>query len=71
MTFVSSSSPSASRRSISLMSALLPMLISLARPRLRDTAQSNIAAHTAPDCDITDIFPFLGIFLANVAFIAL
>jgi len=70
MTLVSSSSPRASSISISLMSALFPMLTSFASPRLRDAAQSSTAAHIAPDWDMSEIFPFLGICWAKEAFIS-
>ena len=69
MTLVCSSSAKAVRKSVSDRSALLPMLMSLARPRWRAAAQSRMAVHSAPDCEMTEIPPGCGICLANEAFI--
>ncbi len=60
MTLVSSSSASASRKSVSSRSALLPMLMSLARPSCRSAAQSRIAVQRAPDCEMTEMPPAPG-----------
>ena len=68
MTFVRGSAPSAGRRSDSSRSALLPMLISLARPRWRPAAQSRIAVPSAPDWESTEIPPGRGICAAKDAF---
>ncbi len=69
MTLVCGSSAKALRKLVSDRSALLPMLMSLARPRCRAAAQSRIAVHSAPDWEITEIPPGCGICLANEAFI--
>ena len=69
MTFVWGSSPSAVSRSTSEMSALLPMLTSLARPKPRPAAWSRIAVHSAPDCEKIEMLPERGMLPANEAFI--
>ena len=69
MTVVSESSASAWRKSASFKSALLPMLMTLPMPSFSFAAQSRIATHNAPDCEMTEIFPGGGTDGANVAFI--
>ena len=68
MTAVLSSSAKAERKSVSSRSALLPMLTRVARPILREAAQSRMAVHSAPDCETTEIAPTCGMWLANEAF---
>jgi hypothetical protein len=70
MTFVCSSVASAVRKSVSSSCALLPMLMSLPRPRWRAAARSRIAVSSAPDCEITEMPPAFGMWLAKDAFIA-
>ncbi len=45
------------------------MLMTLPMPSFCSTAQSRIATHSAPDCEMTEIFPGGGTDGANVAFI--
>ena len=44
------------------------MLMSEARPILREAAQSRMAVQRAPDCDTTDMTPLSGVWLAKEAF---
>ena len=68
MARVASSRPRARSRSTSVMSALLPMLTTLARPRLRAAARSRMAVQSAPDWEKTEMPPALGILPAKEAF---
>ena len=68
MTRVSSSCASASRKSLSTRSALLPMLTSLEKPTASERAQSTSEVQIAPDWLMTPILPFGGILRAKVAF---
>jgi hypothetical protein len=43
------------------------MLMSLARPKSRDAAQSRMAVHSAPDCEITEMTPRAGVCRAKEA----
>jgi len=68
MTFVSSSAAKACRTSSSLMSALLPMEISLLKPTPSALAMSRIAASRDPDCEKYPIRPRAGSSPPNEAF---
>jgi hypothetical protein len=68
MTLVSLSSASVWMKSTSLRSALLPKLMTLPRPSFCSAAQSRMATQSAPDWEMTEIFPGGGTDGANVAF---